>query len=164
MRALVAALALSVLCLSTEHTVIAAPQEAVNKINKANQQRFSEEIAKAAKKYKVDSALIHAIISAESAFNPNAVSPAGAIGLMQVLPETAAEYGVSDLFDPITNINVGTRHLKRLLTKYKNISHALAAYNAGEGRVNRYRRAVPYLETRKYVVRVINFYMRYKKP
>ena len=164
MRAVTIILALTLaLCLTVEHKVEASPQGQDYQLNTANQKRFTVEIARAAKKHQVDPALIRAIISAESAFNPKAVSPAGAIGLMQVLPQTAAEYGVSELFDPVTNIDVGTRHFKRLLTKYKNISHALAAYNAGEGRVKRYRRAVPYLETRKYVVRVLNLYMRYKK-
>ena len=139
------------------------PAGPVNKINRANQQRFGPQIARIAQRYGVEAALVHAVISAESGYEPNAVSPAGAIGMMQVMPETAAEYGVKNLHDPIANIDVGTRHLKYLLRKYKNISHALAAYNAGEGTMQRHRRAVTYLETRKYVVRVINFYMRYKK-
>ena len=139
------------------------PAGPVNKINRANQQRFSSHIALIARRYGVEPALVHAVISAESGYEPDAVSPAGAIGMMQVMPATAAEYGVKNLHDPIANIDVGTRHLKYLLRKYKNISHALAAYNAGEGTMQRHRRAVTYLETRKYVVRVINFYMRYKK-
>ena len=139
------------------------PAGPVNKINRANQQRFGPHIARIAQRYGVEAALVHAVISAESGYEPNAVSPAGAIGMMQVMPETAASYGVENLHDPVTNIDVGTRHLKQLLRKYKNISHALAAYNAGEGTMQRHRRAVTYLETRKYVVRVINFYMRYKK-
>ena len=139
------------------------PTGPVNKINRANQQRFGPHITRIAQRYGVESALVHAVISAESGYEPNAVSPAGAIGMMQVMPATAAEYGVENLYDPIANIDVGTRHLKYLLRKYKNISHALAAYNAGEGTMQRHRRAVTYLETRKYVVRVINFYMRYKK-
>lgn len=134
----------------------------VHPVNQANKKRFTPDIQRIAQRYRVESALVHAVISAESGYNPNAVSVDGAVGLMQLLPTTAAEYGVSDLHDPVANIDVGTRHLSRLLKKYKNISHALAAYNAGEGTMQRSRRQVTYLETRKYVVRVINFYLRYK--
>ena len=152
-------------CVFAAPSAVAAdlPAGPVNKINRANQQRFGPHIARIAQRYGVDSALVHAVISAESGYEPSVVSPAGAIGMMQVMPATAAQYGVKNLYDPIVNIDVGTRHLKYLLRKYKNISHALAAYNSGEGTVQRHRRAVTYLETRKYVVRVINFYMRYKK-
>ena len=134
------------------------------KISLANKKRLTPHIDRIARQYHIEPALIHAVISAESGYNPNAVSSAGAIGLMQVLPGTADDYGVKhqDLYDPITNITTGTRHLRRLLIKYKNISHSLAAYNAGEGTSQRYRRAVPYLETRKYVVRVIKYYQYYK--
>lgn len=134
-------------------------------ISWTNRKRLTPEINRIAREYRIEPALVHAVITAESGYNPYAVSPAGAIGLMQLLPTTAREYGVSaakDLYDPLVNVTAGTRHLRRLLTKYKNISHALAAYNAGEGAVKRYRRSVTYLETRKYVVRVIKYYWRYK--
>jgi len=134
-------------------------------ISRSNQQQLLPIIQRYAKQYKVQAALIHAVIAAESGYNPVAVSSAGAIGLMQLMPTTAADYGISsarDLYEPEINIDVGTRHLKGLLQRYRNISHAIAAYNAGEGATDRYRRAVPYLETRKYVVRVLKFYQRYK--
>jgi soluble lytic murein transglycosylase-like protein len=123
-------------------------------------------IKHAAKRYKVEAALIRAVIKVESNFNPKAVSRAGAVGLMQLMPTTAAAYGIDDseaLFDPAVNVDVGTRHLKRLLRKYKNISRALKAYNAGEGRDKRFRKTGVYLETRKYTVSVIKYYWRYKK-
>ncbi len=128
-----------------------------------NRKRLTPAIDRLARQYRVEPALVHAVIAAESGYNPRAVSPAGAIGLMQLLPATAREYGVEDLFDPIANLTAGTRHLSRLLRKYRNISHALAAYNAGEGAVKRYRRSVTYLETRKYVVRVIKYYWKFKQ-
>ena len=128
--------------------------------------RYDTLIARAAKRYQVEAALIRAVIKVESNFKPKVVSPAGAVGLMQVLPSTAADYGVEDreaLFDPATNIDIGTRHLRRLLRKYKNISRALKAYNAGEGRDAQFRRRGVYVETRKYTVSVIRYYWQYKK-
>ena len=119
-----------------------------------------------ARRHGVDAALIRAVIKVESNFNPEAVSPAGAIGLMQLLPATAADYGVDSraaLFDPETNVVAGTLHLKRLLRKYKNISRALAAYNAGEGNALGFRRNGISVETRKYVVSVIRYYQEYRK-
>lgn len=119
-----------------------------------------------AKRYGLDTALVHAVIKVESNYNPKAVSIAGAIGLMQLLPETAADYGVESreaLFDPEVNVKAGVRHLKRLLIKYKNLSHALEAYNAGEGVTKAFRKSGAYLETRKYVVRVIRYYRTYKQ-
>jgi soluble lytic murein transglycosylase-like protein len=132
----------------------------------SNKQRYTSLIGRTAKRYGVDAALVHALIKVESNYNPEAVSRAGAIGLMQLLPETAADYGVESreaLFDPAINVSAGTRHLKRLLKKYKNISHALAAYNAGEGSAVKFRRTGAYIETRKYVVSVIRYYQKYKK-
>lgn len=134
------------------------------KINQANRRRFAPHIERIARKYRLDPALIHAVISVESGFNPQAVSPAGAMGLMQLMPGTARRYGVDDPYDPLTNINGGARHLRFLLDKFRNISLVLAAYNAGADAVIRHRNSIPpYLETRKYVVRVLHFYMRYKK-
>ena len=108
---------------------------------------------------------MHALIAAESGFNPVAVSPDGAIGLMQLMPVTAREYGEADLCDPVANLAAGTAHFARLLRQYRNISHALAAYNAGEGSMQKQRRRVTYLETRKFFVRAIDYYWRYRgKP
>jgi len=121
-------------------------------------------IDRAAKQYGVEKELVHAVIAAESAYNPHAVSRAGAIGLMQVMPQTAADYGVTDasaLFDPKVNLNTGTRHLKRLLSKYKNdYGRTIMAYNAGEGIVDRTNSNVTFAETLDYTATVIRNYRR----
>ena len=110
----------------------------------------------------VERALVHAVVAAESAYNPNAVSRAGAVGLMQVMPATAGDYGVGSsdaLFDPKTNIRTGVRHLKRLLDKYGNdYGRAIMAYNAGEGVVDRTNSNVTYAETLDYTEAVIRHY------
>jgi hypothetical protein len=112
----------------------------------------------------VEPVLVHAVISAESAYDPSAVSHAGAIGLMQLMPATAADYGVSDLsllFDPETNVVAGTRHLKRLLAKYDNdYGRAIMAYNAGEGVVDRTNSQVTFTETLDYTEAVLRRYGR----
>ena len=99
--------------------------------------------------------LIHSVIKVESNYNPRAVSPKGALGLMQLIPETARRFGVSDVFDPVENIQGGARYLKYLLDLYKNdLRLALAAYNAGEAAVARYGDVPPYGETQNYLVQV----------
>ena len=100
--------------------------------------------------------LVRALIQAESAFNPRAVSPKGALGLMQLMPATAAEYGVVDAFNPVENVRAGVKYLKRLLDTYDgNVELALAAYNAGPGAVKKYGGKVPpYRETKNYVARI----------
>lgn len=117
-----------------------------------------------AKRYGVEQALVQAVVKAESNYNAHAVSRAGAVGLMQVMPATAADYGVASverLFDAETNLQTGTRHLKRLLRKYKNnYGRAIMAYNAGEGVVDRTNSNVPYLETLNYTEAVITNYRR----
>lgn len=106
--------------------------------------------------------LVNAILMAESAGNPAAVSNAGAQGLMQIMPETAASCGVSNAFDPAQNVDCGTRYLHSLLTRYNNnIELAVAAYNAGPGAVDAYRGVPPYAETRAYVTRVLSAYRNY---
>jgi len=122
-------------------------------------------IQQADQRYTVDPALIRAVIKVESNFNPDAVSHADAVGLMQIFPRTATDYGVDErqlLFDPATNIDVGTRHLKRLLVRYKNISRALNAYHAGEGNAQQFRRVGVFVETRRYTVRVIKYFQQYQ--
>ena len=113
-------------------------------------------IAAAAAAYDLDPELLHVVVEAESGYRADAVSSAGAIGLMQILPETGAIYGVTDLFDPTVNLDTGARHLRRLLDEFRgDLRFALAAYHAGSGSV-RPRRAMPaYEDTRAYVRRVI---------
>jgi len=117
-----------------------------------------------AKRHGVELALVRAVVSAESNYNAHAVSPDGAVGLMQLMPATAADYGVETLealFDPQTNLNTGTRHLKRLLGKYRNdYGRVIMAYNAGEGVVDRTNSRVTYRETLNYTEAVILAYRR----
>lgn len=113
---------------------------------------YDDIIKEAAEQYDMDPNLIHAVMQAESAFHPYAVSRAGAEGLMQLMPELADEMGVSDAFDPRENIMGGVRYLKRLLSYHNgNIDLALASYNAGPGNVERYGGVPPFRETRHYV-------------
>jgi soluble lytic murein transglycosylase-like protein len=105
-------------------------------------------IREAARRYRVEAGLIRSVMQIESAFNPVAVSHAGALGLMQLMPELAAELGVTDPFDPRENIMAGARHLRRLLDLHGgNVMLAVASYNAGEGAVARYGTVPPFPET-----------------
>jgi len=118
----------------------------------------------AARAFQLDPALIHAVISAESGYNPLARSPKGAKGLMQLMPATARRYGVDNPLDPKQNIEGGSAYLRYLLTLFGNdLQLALAAYNAGEGAVMEYgHRIPPYRETTQYVPKVLSYYKRYK--
>lgn len=118
---------------------------------------YQQEIQRAAKKYKVSQALIKAVITAESCFNETAVSPREAAGLMQLMPETADSFGVINVFDPAENINAGTRYLSRLLKRYNgSLTHVIAAYNAGEGRIDHGEPVtIGFKETRSYIRRVL---------
>jgi hypothetical protein len=102
----------------------------------------------------VDVRLVHAVIQVESAYQPRARSPKGAIGLMQVMPATARQYGVTNPYDPAANIEAGIRHLKSLLQRFP-LALALAAYNSGEASVERFRGIPPYPETRNYVSSIL---------
>jgi len=118
--------------------------------------RYSHEIREIAGRHGVDPDLVEAVIRAESAFNPRAVSNKGAQGLMQLMPRTASALGVRNAFDPYQNIDGGVRHLRYLLDRYPgNVSLALAAYNAGEKAVDYYRGIPPYAETTQYVQRIL---------
>lgn len=121
-------------------------------------------IAQAADRHGIDPALLHAVISVESGYNPSAVSKRGAKGMMQVMPETARRYGVFDLYDPAQNIDVGARYLTDLMKMFNNdVSLVLAAYNAGENAVIRNgNRIPPYRETVAYVPKVIDYYKKYQ--
>ncbi|CAE6739120.1 Membrane-bound lytic murein transglycosylase F [Paraburkholderia domus] len=111
----------------------------------------------------VDSALLMAVIDVESGGNPQAVSPKGATGLMQLMPSTGARHGASDLFDPRQNVAAGARYLRRLMLQFGDLQLALAAYNAGEGAVQKYGGQIPpYAETMSYVPKVIGRYMHYR--
>lgn len=119
-------------------------------------------VAEIAHAFRLDAALLMAVIHAESAGDRRAVSPKGATGLMQLMPATGAEYGATDLFDARQNIVAGARFLGDLLQRYGSRDLALAAFNAGAGAVDRYGgRIPPYDETRRYVVRVNGLYARY---
>lgn len=120
-----------------------------------NRDRYALEIRSATYRFGVEEALVRAVIHAESAFRADAVSHAGAQGLMQLIPATAKRFGVSDSFDPAQNIQGGTQYLAWLLDRYDgDITKAVAAYNAGEGAVDRHKGVPPYRETRGYVQRV----------
>jgi soluble lytic murein transglycosylase-like protein len=110
-------------------------------------------IERVAGEHGVDAALVRAVVAVESQFQPRARSRKGAIGLMQVLPSTARQYGIANLYDPGSNLQAGVRHLKGLLDRLP-LALALAAYNAGEGAVQQFRGIPPYPETRAYVARV----------
>ncbi len=125
--------------------------------------RYSREIADASEKYGVEEALIRAVIMAESDFDPYAVSEAGALGLMQLMPQTAERLGVEDCFDPIQNIDGGVRYLKILHERFDDTRLAVAAYHAGENRVASYGDIPPIPATRKYVDRVLQYYQDFKK-
>jgi len=124
---------------------------------------FDDLIAASAARWRVDKALVKAIVANESAFDPRATSVTGAQGLMQLEPETAAGLGVGDAYDPSQNVNGGTRYLRGLLDRFHgDTSLAIAAYNAGPGAVEKYGGVPPYAETRAYVENVLESYRRYK--
>ena len=128
----------------------------------ATLEKYDPLIWSAAEKYGVDYALVKAVIKAESNFNPQAISKAGARGLMQLMPETANILRVNDPFHPEDNIEGGVRHLRYLLNLFKgNLHLVLAAYNAGEEAVFRYNDIPPYRETRTYVQRVLKYFWNY---
>ncbi len=144
-------------------------------VDHPNVKRFDPLIARQARRHGVDAALVKAVVAAESAFEPDAVSPKGALGLMQVIPETAERYGVADdrkrtvaqkLLDPAINVDVGTRYLRDLLALFADdVALALAAYNAGENTVLKYDRKVPpFPETREFVSLVRQFHALYRPP
>jgi soluble lytic murein transglycosylase-like protein len=126
-------------------------------------QAFEHEIRQAATAHSVEESLIRAIIHAESAYRPDAVSPRGARGLMQLMPDTQAELEVGNVFHPASNIEGGTSYLARMLLEFEgDVELAAAAYNAGPGAVRSHGGVPPFPETREYVRRVVILYRRYR--
>ena len=120
-------------------------------------------IYRSASAYNVDPNLVKAVIANESGFNPNAVSPVGAQGLMQLMPGTAAGLGVNNSFDPSQNIAGGTRYLRGLYDRFGDWKLAVAAYNAGPAAVSKYNGVPPYAETQNYVANVMDSYSHYQR-
>jgi soluble lytic murein transglycosylase-like protein len=132
------------------------------RFSSARKSQFNDLIEQAAAKHQVDVRLVHAVIQTESAYNSNAISSAGAVGLMQLMPDTARRFGVMDSTAPDQNIDGGTRYLKHLINMFEpNLDLAVAAYNAGENAVIRHNNAIPpYPETQNYVRQVLALYNR----
>ena len=152
--------------LFASHTLLAKESHniCINLSSKSLNQRakpYHKSIKKHAKRYGVDENLVKAIMAVESCYNRTALSPKDAQGLMQLLPQTAARFGVSDSYNPDQNIRGGTHYLKVLNRRYKgNMIKAIAAYNAGEGAVDKYKGVPPYKETQRYVKKVLHVYAK----
>jgi hypothetical protein len=125
--------------------------------------RLDEQIARAARAYRIQPGLVKAVIAAESNFDHRARSRKGAMGLMQLMPATAQALGVIEPYEALPNILGGTRYLRQMLDRYGDVSRALAAYNAGPRAVDRYRGIPPYRETQDYVTRVLDYYRSYDR-
>jgi soluble lytic murein transglycosylase-like protein len=149
-----------VLLLQEPKPVVAAPVSSTTTSAVLAAMPYAKLVDAAARKQHLDRALIHAVIATESAYNPKAISPRGARGLMQLMPATARRYGVSDVLDPNQNIQGGSRYLKDLLALFGNdLKLSLAAYNAGENAVvNHGNQIPPYRETQAYVAHVMERY------
>jgi len=148
---------------STDNHVLAVRHKARYHIG-VEDFELEQAVRRAAQQHHVQPALLLAVMKAESSFNPTAISKAGAVGLMQLIPETAIRHGVHNLYDANENITGGAKHLRYLLDRFHgNIRLAVAAYNAGERKVDRYRQIPPYKETQDYVKRVLIYYRSYKK-
>ena len=144
-------------------TISVAPPSIATPPPPAKPKSLNEVINAISDRHHIDPDFISSVIHAESGFNARAVSPKGAQGLMQLMPQTASKLGVSNAFDPGANVEGGTRYLSELLERYNfDVVKALAAYNAGPGRVEQYRGVPPYYETRTYVARIVRDYNRKK--
>ena len=141
------------------------PQNAIG-FNPEDRRRYAPLIAMVAREQRLEPALLHAVITVESGYNPSARSPKGAAGLMQLMPETARRYEVENIWDPGQNLRGGARYLRDLLATFNDdLSLALAAYNAGENTVAQYgNRIPPYPETQSYVPRVLQQYRALSRP
>lgn len=133
-------------------------------VNPVHRKQYGPLVMAVAREYKLDVALLHAVITVESGYNPKAQSSKGAIGLMQLMPETARRYAVKNIWDPRDNLNGGAQYLRDLLVIFNNnLSLALAAYNAGEAAVVQAGNQIPpFAETRSYVPRVLAHYASYR--
>ena len=141
---------------------VPAPRRNVE-VDPANRKLFAPLVAAVAREQGLDPALLHAVVTVESGYDPRARSRKGAIGLMQLMPETARRYGVGNIWEPGDNLRGGARYLRDLLARFGDLSLALAAYNAGETAVIlNGNRIPPYPETRLYVPRVLHHYHRYR--
>lgn len=149
----------------TVHTPPGEPaHEGLGRVGEARVDRFAPQFRAAARRTGVDDAYLRAIAHAESGFDAKAVSPKGAQGVMQLMPATARDYGVTDPHSPSQSIDAGARHLRTLLRRYRgDLVLAAAAYNAGAGVVARYGGVPPYRETREYVAKVQALYGGYRK-
>ncbi len=127
---------------------------------------WDDEIIALSSRYNVPPELIKAIAVAESGMNPSARSPVGAMGLMQLMPGTARGLGVDDAWDPLQNLDGGTRYIRELMSTFPNLRHAIAAYNAGPHNVKKHHGIPPFRETQHYVVRVMDIYeyLRMERP
>jgi soluble lytic murein transglycosylase-like protein len=145
--------------------LIGAPRRA-SPINLADRKHYTPLISAVAKEHQLDPALLHAVITVESGYNPKARSPKGAVGLMQLMPDTAKRYDVANIWDPRDNVRGGARYLRDLLGMFNNnLALALAAYNAGEGAVTQYGNKIPpFAETLVYVPRVLQQYRALSRP
>lgn len=148
----------------TSHTRQPHPQSsAARSKDPIHHDRYNDLIAEAASLYQLPSAFIRAVMRVESGFNPDVVSSAGAMGLMQLMPNTARSMGVADPFDARQNVFGGARYLRILANRFKgDLILTVAAYNAGEGAVDKYEGIPPYKETQRYVRRVLKHYYAYR--
>ena len=139
--------------------IIGAPKRGMQ-INPADRKLYTPIILAVAKEHQLDPALLHAVITVESGYNAKARSPKGAVGLMQLMPDTAKRYDVTNIWDPRDNVRGGARYLRDLLAQFNNnLALALAAYNAGEGAVTQYGNKIPpFAETLVYVPKVLQQY------
>lgn len=146
------------------YRVPAVPASRTTRINPAQRKLYAPLIAQVAQETRINAALLHAVITVESGYNPRARSSKGAMGLMQLMPDTARRYAVDNAWDPLQNLRGGARYLKDLLALFGNdLTLALAAYNAGEKAVERAgNRIPPFAETRSYVPKVLAHYERYR--
>jgi len=151
---------------SRYETVVKAPtQPAMHGVgSRTVQTKYQPLVSEAARAHGIDEALLHAVIEVESGYNPAAVSPKGAVGLMQLMPKTARRYNVANAYDSAQNIYGGAQYLRDLMNMFKNdLQLTLAAYNAGEEAVKQQgNRIPPYRETQRYVPRVLELYKRIK--